>query len=135
MMKSHRRGWDRVAAIVLVPLALSVAGCTATGMGWMQSAVSPTDKATFGFSFDGTTQSFSGSYHDPQGKTDLNGVADVALQEHRQGHPLRGEAARRARGPGDQGGGFWGEPAYESQNPRLPGSGLSSWSSVTQTAT
>src|SRR3954453_9533328 len=103
MMKSHRRGWDRVAAIVLVPLALSVAGCTATGMGWMQSAVSPTDKATFGFSFDGTTQSFSGSYHDPQGMTDVNGVADVAFKGTGKVNPCAAEPRCAPGRPGDQG--------------------------------
>jgi hypothetical protein len=124
MMKSRRRGWDRVAAIVLVPLALSVAGCTATGMGWMQSAVSPTDKATFGFSFDGTTQSFSGSYHDPQGMTDVNGVADVAFKGTGKVNPCGAEPRCQLAGPAIKGGCVFGEPEYQSQNPRLPGSGL-----------
>src|SRR5207253_533034 len=39
----------------------------------------PTDKATFGFVYDGTTMTFSGSYHDRQGQTAF-GVVDVAFK-------------------------------------------------------
>jgi hypothetical protein len=56
MTKPRRRCWERRVLIVLVPFALLATGCTATGMGWIPSALSPTDKATFGFSFDGTTR-------------------------------------------------------------------------------
>ena len=122
MGKSCGRRWERRLLIVLIPFALCAAGCTATGMGWIPSASSPTDKATFGFSFDGTTQTFSGSYHDPQGPTDL-GVADVAFKGTGKVNPCSTEP-RCQPGPATKGGCLFGEPTYESQNPRLPGSGL-----------
>ncbi len=111
----------------LLPLALLAAGCQATGMGWIPSAGVPTDKATFGFSFestsDGTTSTLSGSYHDPNGPT-ATGVVDVAfkgtgvLRRCDRSDPTCQSAPATTRG-----GCVGGAPPYESQNPRLPGGG------------
>jgi hypothetical protein len=124
MSKHRRRRLDRCLLVVLVPFALVVTGCTATGMGSIPSALSPTDKATFGFSFDGTTQTLSGSYHDPQGMTDLHGAVEVAFKGTGKVNPCSTEPRCQQLAPPTKGGCLQGEVAYESQNPKIPGSGL-----------
>jgi hypothetical protein len=94
-------------------------------MGWIPSALVPTDKATFGFVFvfDGTTSTLSGSYHDPQGQT-ASGVVDVAfkgtgvLRPCKAGDPACTKAPANAKG-----GCLAGVLPYQSQNPKLPGDG------------
>jgi hypothetical protein len=107
--------------------ALVLAGCTATGAGWLPSN-DATQKATFGFSYDGSTSSLSGSYHDPRGQvTDpldgsVLGIVDVDLKGTGRLHPCTPSDCRAA--PPTKGGCVFGEPAYQSQNRRLPGSGV-----------
>lgn len=103
-------------------LVVAVTGCQATGMGWIASNV-PTDKATFGFKFDDTTNSLSGSYHDPQG-TLPTGVANVAFK----GVGVMRKCAQNNLTcakllPGTKGGCLIGSPEYQSQNPALRGGG------------
>jgi hypothetical protein len=103
-----KRFLARSAAIV-VALFL-VTGCQATGMGWIPSSSDPAEKATFGFVYDGTTQTFSGSYHDHG-----NGVRFKGTGVLKAGPPPVGLKVK--------GGCLFGEPAYESQNPDRPGTG------------
>ena len=123
MMKCRARRLGRRALAVVVPLAFLASGCTATGMGWIPSALSPGDKATFGFSYDGTTMRFSGSYHDPQGMT-AAGVADVAFKGTGKLNPCSTDPRCQQVGPPAKGGCLAGEPTYESQNPKIAGSGF-----------
>jgi hypothetical protein len=92
---------------------LLATGCQATGMGWIPSAslADPTAKATFGFVYDGTTETFSGSYHD-----NALGVAFKGTGVIKAGPPPAGVNAK--------GGCLMGEPSYESQNSSRPGGGL-----------
>src|SRR4051794_335583 len=122
MSKFHWRRPGRRALVVLLPFALLASGCSATGMGWIPSQLSPGDKATFGFSFDGTTSTFSGSYHDPQGMT-VAGVVDVAFKGTGKMNSCSTEPRCQQVGPPSKGGCLSGEPAYQSQNPKVPGSG------------
>src|SRR3954454_2315153 len=124
MSEYLRRRLDRCLLVVLEPFVLVATGCTATGMGWIPSALSPTDKATFGFSFDATTQTLSGSYHDPQGLTDLHGVVEVAFKGTGKVNPCSTDVRCQQLGPPSKGGCLLGEVPYESQNPKIPGSGL-----------
>jgi hypothetical protein len=87
--------------------------CQATGMGWIKSAVDPTQKATFGFVFasDGITQSFSGSYHDHAAGVDLKGTG---VLKPKPAPP----------GVNSKGGCLFGVANYVSQNQAFPGEGL-----------
>jgi hypothetical protein len=123
MQKSHRVSWQRRLAVAIVPLALLGAGCTATGGGSIPSAGSPAEKATFGLNVDGTTQTFSGSYHDPVGFTTMYGMVDVAFKGTGKVNPCSTEP-RCQQGPKTRGTCLFAEPTYESQNRSLPGSGL-----------
>jgi hypothetical protein len=115
-----RRYW-LVFGVVAMVLG---SGCQATGMGFIQSALIPTDKATFGFVYDGTTMTLSGSYHDPQGQTAF-GVVDVAfkgtgvLRPCKAGEPACAKVPARAA----KGGCLFGNPSYTSQNPKVPDTG------------
>jgi hypothetical protein len=81
-------------------------------MGWIPTASlsDPTAKATFGFVYDGTTQTFSGSYHD-----NALGVAFKGTGVLKAGPPPAGLKVK--------GGCLVGEPTYDSQNPARAGSG------------
>jgi hypothetical protein len=122
MSKFHGRRLGRRALVVLLPFALLTSGCTATGMGWIPSQLSPGDKATFGFTFDDTTSTFSGSYHDPQGMT-VAGVVDVAFKGTGKLNPCSADPRCQRTAPPSKGGCLTGEPTYQSQNPKVPGSG------------
>lgn len=115
-----------VLAVALLPLAVLLAGCTATGGGSIPSN-DPTAKATFGFSFDAPldapTSTFSGSYHDPQGVVSLLGVVDVAFKGTGQLHKCTPSDPLCATAPPAKGGCIAGEPSYQSQNPAIPGGG------------
>lgn len=103
-----------LVSLILTPAVLVLTGCQASGMGWLQSSAVPTEKATFGFVFDGTTGTFSGSYHDPQGMV-ATGVVEV---------DLKGTGVVREGPPGAGGAPcLLGTPTYKSQNRQLPGSG------------
>jgi hypothetical protein len=115
--------WRRLTLSVLLPVALLLSGCSATGMGWIQSSLDPTAKATFGFSFDGTTQTFSGSYHDPQGRTG-RGVVDVSFKGTGKLNPCSTDLRCQQLKPPTKGDCVFGEPPYQSQNPAIPGDGL-----------
>lgn len=103
-MKPMRRPW------LLLPALLLAAACQATGTGWIPSR-DLTDKATFGFVFDGATQTLSGSYHD-----------------HSEGVTLKGTGFMRAAPPPPgmriKGGCIAGEPMYESRDQSNPGTGI-----------
>jgi hypothetical protein len=106
----------------LLPALLLASGCQATGMGWILSN-DGVDKSTFGFVFDGTTNTLSGSYHDPQGTTML-GVVDVAFKGTGIVRPCKAADPACVKAPPAKGGCLVGEPQYESQNPKIPGSGM-----------
>ncbi len=124
----HKRG-TRLIALAVAPAALLVTGCTATGMGWTRGASG--QKVTFGFSaaaqpgtdasgqfLDIGSASFSGSYHDPQGKT-LKGTVSVDLKGSgvvKKTSPPVGLSS--INGPC-----LTGDAGYTSQNPRLRGKG------------
>ena len=112
-----RRYWLVFGAVALV----LGSGCQATGMGFIQSVLVPTDKATFGFVFDATTSTFSGSYHDPHGQTVL-GVVDVAFKGTGVVRPCKVAEPACAKAPanGPKGGCLVGSPSYTSQNPKVP---------------
>ena len=115
--------WRRVLVTGAVPAVLLLAGCTATGMGWIPSN-DGVDKATFGFTFDDTTSTLSGSYHDPQGMTAAHGVVDVAFKGTGVIQPCKVSDAACGHAPANiKGACAEGDPSYESQNPKLPGSG------------
>ena len=66
--------------IGMLPVLVFAMGCQATGLGFIPSAdLNPTDKATFGFIYDGPSLSFSGSYHDKTGVIGISQV-DVAFK-------------------------------------------------------
>ena len=112
-----RRYWLVFGAVALV----LGSGCQATGMGAIPSLLDPTDKATFGFVYDGTTMTFSGSYHDRQGQTAF-GVVDVAFKGTGVMRPCKGSDPLCAKAPalGEKGGCLFGNPSYTSQNPKIP---------------
>jgi len=112
-----RRYWLVFGAVALV----LGSGCQATGLGAIPSLLDPTDKATFGFVYDGTTMTFSGSYHDRQGQTAF-GVVDVAFKGTGVMRPCTAGEPVCARAPalGQKGGCLFGNPSYTSQNPRIP---------------
>lgn len=100
-----------LARVLVFMAALLVAtACEATGMGWIPSQADPTKKATFGFVYDGTTQTFSGSYHDHAGGVRLKGTGVLKAGPPPAGLDIKG-------------GCLLGEPAYESQDPDNPGGG------------
>jgi hypothetical protein len=109
-------------ALVFAAVAMVLgSGCQATGMGSILSLTFPTDKATFGFVLDGTTMTFSGSYHDPQGQT-VFGVVDVAFKGTGVLRPCRAGEPTCAKAPvnGPKGGCLFGDLSYTSQNPHVP---------------
>jgi hypothetical protein len=112
-----RRYW-LVFGVVAMVLG---SGCQATGMGWIPSLLVPTDKATFGFVYDGTTMTFSGSYHDPQGQTAF-GVVEVAFKGTGVLRPCKAgdPACAKAPATGAKGGCLFGIASYTSQNPKVP---------------
>ena len=116
--------WRRWLRLGLLPALLLASGCQATGMGWIPSALVPTDKATFGFVFDGTTSTLSGSYHDPQGTTTMFGVVDVAFKGTGVMRPCKAGDPACVNAPPAKGGCLLGELQYDSQNPKIPGSGF-----------
>ena len=93
-----------------LPVLLLATACQATGMGWIPSAFDPAAKATFGFVYDGDTQTFSGSYHDHGGDVDFKGTGVL-----KSGPPPAGVQSK--------GGCLLGFPAYESTNAAHPGFG------------
>lgn len=95
---------------LFVPLIAMAMACQANGMGWIPSAVDPDQKATFGFVYDGDTQTFSGSYHDKAADVDFKGTGVL-----KSGPPPSGMKSK--------GGCLLGFPAYESQNSAHPGGG------------
>jgi hypothetical protein len=100
---------------LLLVLPIVAVACQGTGMGWIPSATDPDGKATFGFVFDATTGlgSFSGSYHD--GAVRFKGTGVLRSAPPPAGMKMKG-------------GCLLGEPAYESQNPAMPGAGtLTLW--------
>jgi hypothetical protein len=102
----------------VVTIAVVLSACTqATGMGWIPSSGVPTEKATFGFVFDGTTGTLSGSFHDRHGLI-AGQIIEVAF---------KGTGVMKPKPPppdlGDYGC-VWGTNlSYDSQNPNVPGSG------------
>ncbi len=114
--------------MAVLPLAVLLSACSATGMGWIPSN-DPTSKATFGFSYDGTTTTFSGSYHDPRGQIlDVLGgsvqtTADVDFKGTGKMRPCTPSDPACRTAPAAKGGCLVGEPAYQSQNRLRPGSG------------
>jgi hypothetical protein len=102
-------------ALLLLPVILLATVCQATGMGWIPSALDPSEKATFGFVFDGTTQTFSGSYHDHGCGVTFCNVT------------FRGTGVMKAKPPPDgmkiKGDCIGGEPTYESRDQANPGVG------------
>ena len=114
--------WRRWLLPGLLPALLLASGCQATGMGWIPST-DGVDKATFGFVFDGTTSTLSGSYHDPQGQT-ATGVVDVAFKGTGVLRPCKAGDPACVNAPPAKGGCLVGVPNYESQNPKFPGRGM-----------
>jgi hypothetical protein len=82
-------------------------------MGWIPSHADLTQKATFGFVFvsDGTTYSFSGSYHDKAAGIDLKGSGVLKPKPPPPG--VRSDAVC-----------VGGLPTYESTNRDKPGEGV-----------
>jgi len=129
MSKFHWRRLGR-RALLVVPFTLLAAGCTATGGGSIPSQLL-TGKATFGFTIDvgdttTGTGTWSGSYHDPQGVTDA-GVVDVAFKGTGKAHPCNTDPLCVKLAPPTKGGCIASEAAYQSQNPKIPGSGTVFW--------
>jgi hypothetical protein len=91
--------------------ALLATACQATGMGWMPSSTDPTEKATFGFVYDGATQTLSGSYIDHAGGVSLKGTGIM-------------RPAPPPVGMNVKGGCILGEPMYESRERTNAGTGL-----------
>jgi hypothetical protein len=114
---THLDKWSK-GLLAVVAAALLATACQATGMGWIPSAslTDPSAKATFGFVFDDTTQTFSGSYHDHALGVDFKGTGVL-----KGGPPPAGMNAK--------GGCVFSDPdplrapRYESQNAARPGSG------------
>lgn len=114
-------------ALVVVPLALLTAACTATGGGSIPSQLGPTTgKATFGFTINADTGTWSGSYHDPQGITDA-GPADVAFKGTGKTHPCSTDPRCVKLAPPTKGGCIATEAPYQSQNQTIPGTGTVFW--------
>ena len=72
----------------------------------------PTTKTSFGFVFDGTTQTFSGSYHDKARDVDLKGTGVLKAQPPPVGVKSKGGCVGGDMVP------------YQSQNPNNPGEGF-----------
>jgi hypothetical protein len=114
--------WRYWLAIGAVPMLVLAPGCQATGMGFIPSALVPGDKASFGFIFDGSTNTLSGSYHDPHGQVAAGQQVDVAfkgtgvMRQCTTGDP----ACVKAPPVGKGGACLVGDPAYQSQNPAIP---------------
>jgi hypothetical protein len=104
------------AAWLLLPAILLATVCQGTGLGWLPSALDPSEKATFGFTFDGTTQTFSGSYHD-------HGCAVTFCEVTFKGTGIL-RAAPPPAGMKVKGGCIAGEPTYESRDGANPGVGM-----------
>ena len=121
--------WRRWFALMLVPGLLLATGCKGTGLGWIQSALAPGEKATFGFSFvvqplangdtTGGTAGFSGAYRDPQGMLVGGKVVEVAFKGT---GVLKNTPPPAELSPAYQGC-MLGIADYESQNPNVPGRG------------
>jgi len=126
MSRFHGRRLGRRALVVVVPLALVATGCTATGGGSIPSQLSPNGKATFGFNIDADTSTWTGSYHDPQGITDA-GVADVAFKGTGRMRPCSADPRCVKLAPPAKGGCIQTDAPYQSQNPKVPGSGMVFW--------
>jgi hypothetical protein len=127
MSKFHGRRLGRRALLVVVPFALFAAGCTATGGGSIPSqGARLTDTATFGFIIDADTSSWSGSYHDAHGVTDF-GPADVAFKGTGRMHACNTDPLCQRLAPRAKGGCLATEAPYQSQNPKVPGSGTVFW--------
>ena len=89
-------------------------------MGWIPSMLGPTDKATFGFVFDGTTVTFSGSYHDSHGQTAL-GVVDVAFKGTGVMRPYKAGEPACAKAPATtKGGCLFGSPPVRLRIQKFP---------------
>lgn len=99
------------ASTLFVLLIIFATACQATGTGRILSTVDPEIHASFGFVYDGTTQTFSGSYHDH-----TNGVRFKGTGVMKAGPPPAGTKIK--------GGCLMGEPTYESQDPSNPGVGM-----------
>jgi|tagenome__1003787_1003787.scaffolds.fasta_scaffold20654554_2 hypothetical protein len=126
MSKVHWRRLRR-RALVVVPLAAFAAGCSATGGGSIPSQLAPmTDKATFGFNINADTGTWSGSYHDPQSLTDF-GVVDVAFKGTGKMRPCNADPRCVKLARSAKGGCIATEAPYQSQNPKIPGSGTVAW--------
>ena len=69
--------WRRWVLIGLLPAMLLASGCQANAGGWIPSN-DGISKATFGFVFDALSNTFSGTYKDPNGQTPL-GTLDVDI--------------------------------------------------------
>ena len=123
MRSIHGQRWNRWLLAAVLPVALLGTGCQATGMGWIPSSLAPGDKATFGFTFDSTTNTFSGSYHDPQGRLANGAVVSVDFKGTGKLSPCSTDPRCQALAPPSKGGCTIGVPDYQSQNPKLPGSG------------
>jgi len=106
MRSALGRVWFVLAAVVFTT------GCSATGMGSMPYFLDPTTKTSFGFVFDGTTQTFSGSYHDKARDVDLKGTGVLKAQPPPVGVKSKGGCVGGDMVP------------YQSQNPNNPGEGF-----------
>jgi hypothetical protein len=115
--------WRRWLLLGLLPALLLASGCQATGMGWIRSN-DGVDKATFGFVLDGTTSTLSGSYHDPHGTLETGQIVEVAFKGSGVVRPCKAADPACVKAPPAKGGCLAGEPQYESQNPKIPGSGM-----------
>jgi len=124
------------AALGTVAGVMLMTGCAtkATGGGWIQSAVVPTEKATFGLSWDATdcrdplaitcTVRFNGSYHDPFGTISDGTTVSVSLKG--AGKLVRVGPTKPTIMPNDPAlNNCMHDPAapYDSQDPSRPGSG------------
>ena len=98
------RRWHLLAAVAIAT------ACQATGTGWFPSSADPATKATFGFVYDGTSETLSGSYHDRAADVDFKGRGVI-----KAGPPPAGVQSK--------GGCLMGTPSYESTNKDRPGQG------------
>ena len=94
-----------LAALALVALA-ALAGCKATGGGYIQSAFNPANKATFGFTWqsDDTKSTVKGNWSDGPVKFKIDSGGVVTLTDGQDGCA-------------------WGEGTYTSTSRTSPGSG------------
>jgi hypothetical protein len=112
----------RMALLIFVPLVLLLSGCSANGGGWVPST-NGVDKATFGFTFDGTTSTFSGSFRDKHGSTS-SGVVDVNFKGTGKLKECSSDSRCNQGAQSGKGGCLAGEVTYRSQNSKFPGQGL-----------